>query len=294
VKGGDVIPKIIAVDLSRRSEGSLKWHYPTNCPSCGSSLENVEGEVALKCFNFQSCPAQQIKRLTYFVSKEVFDIEGLGARSIEQLANAGLVKDASDIFRLTPNQLLQMEGFAELSARKLVEAIAARKKISLERFIVGLSIKHLGVSMAASLASRFGTFEAFLGATRESLLLIEGVGEKLVESILTSLQKGHPSRNLAEALLEVGVSPVPQVALEISTDHLFYGKVFVLTGTLKEMTRTRAAEVIRERGGKVTSSVSKMTDFLVAGEEAGSKLEKALSLGVVVWDEATFLEKLKS
>lgn len=292
VKGGDVIPKIIGVDYSKRVIDTKPWTYPSLCPACNSELVQEESEVALKCLNMQECPAQRVKRLTYFVSKDVFDIEGLGERSIQQLVDVGLVQEPYDLFKLTQNQLLQLEGFAEVSAKKLVEAIQARKEISLERFLTSLSIKHLGVSMAATLAKRFGSFEALLEADQAVLLSIEGIGDKLLESIQTSLREDHPVRRLAQGLLNVGVKPLVQQAFEIETDHLFYNKTFVLTGTLKEMTRSKAAQIIREKGGTVSSSVSKATHFVVAGEEAGSKLEKALNLGVTVWDEKTFLSHL--
>lgn len=292
VKGGDVIPKIIGVDSSKREPGAIAWEYPTHCPACGSLLVQEEEEVALRCQNVQSCPAQRLKRLAYFVSKDAFDIEGLGIRSIEQLVEVGYVQEAYDLFKITENQLLQLEGFAQLSAKKLVEAISARKEISLERFLVSLNIKHLGVSVASVLAKKYGSFEKLLDANLESLLLIEGVGDKLAESILLSLKEGHPARQIADGLLLVGVRPIVQEVKVVSEDHPFYHKTFVLTGTLKGMTRSTAAEHIREKGGKVSSSVSKATDFLVAGEEAGSKLEKALSLGVKVIDEKTFLEMI--
>jgi DNA ligase (NAD+) len=293
VKGGDVIPKIIGIDLSKRDPLAQPWTYPTHCPVCQTLLVQEETKVALRCPNVQGCAAQRIKRLSYFVSKDAFDIEGLGIRSIEQLVEVGYVQEPYDLFKLNENHLLQLEGFAQLSAKKLIQSIQARKEIALDRFLVSLNIKHLGVSIASTLAEKWGSFERLLEATAEDLLGIEGVGDKLAQSICVSLKQGHPARALADGLLQVGVQPLTQEVKSVDTTHPFYGKTVVLTGTLREMTRTRAAETLREKGAKVSSSISKLTDYLIAGEEAGSKLEKALGLGVSVIDEMTFLKMLQ-
>jgi DNA ligase (NAD+) len=286
-KGGDVIPKVIEVDLTKRDPQQPVWQMPKNCPCCQTLLVQTPNEVAWRCLNDQGCAEQSLRRLIYFVAKDSFDIEGLGVRTLEQLILCGKIKNPADLFKLRPDDFLQLEGFAELSATKLVDAIHKKKSISLDRFLAALNIKNLGVNMAEQLAKTFASLQALQQASLNDLLRIDGVGPKASQAIFSSLQKGHAVEQLIDELLSVGVMPYWH-APSLNRDHSFNHQIFVLTGTLIEFTRSSASKLIKERGGSVSSSVSAKTNYLVAGSEAGSKLEKALKLGLTVLSESQF------
>lgn len=289
-KGGDVIPKVVEVDFDKRGAESSPWAMPLTCPSCGSEVERIPGEVAVRCPNISGCPDQLLRRITYFVAKKAMNIDSLGEKIVEQLVNAGYVKKPSDIYTLTANQLFQLEGFQEKSVENLLNSIESSKKVSLSRFIMALGIKYVGSGTAELLANTAGSLENLMKLTRSELLFIDGVGDKVADAVIEFFKD---AKNIEEIqrLLDLGVSPESVVVVDHG-DHPFKGKTFVLTGTLEKYTRTDAASLIKERGGKVTGSVSKKTDYLLAGEAAGSKLTKAESLGVKVLSEEEFLNLL--
>jgi len=289
-KGGDVIPKVISVDLTERKKDAKPWSMPEKCPSCGSEVERAQGEVAVRCPNIGACPAQHLRRLCYFVAKGGMDIDHLGEKVVEQLYTKGLVETPSDIYSLTANQLYQLEGFKEKSVKNLINSIEASKDVALDRFIMALGIKYVGSGTAELLAKKAGTIEMLQQIDYDSLVSIEGVGEKVATAVIDFFRDNAQQKEI-KRLLFLGVAPRAQ---PVSTyqGHAFEGKTFVLTGTLEQYTRQEAASLIKERGGKVAGSVSKNTDYLLAGEAAGSKLDKAEKLGVAVLSEQRFDEML--
>ncbi|MCB1113224.1 MAG: NAD-dependent DNA ligase LigA [Chlamydiia bacterium] len=287
-KGGDVIPKVVEALVERRSKPLPKWTPPTNCPSCGTKLVKSEGEVAIRCPNFQKCPAQLIERLAFFASKWAYDIENLGEKVVEQLFDKGMIKTPSDIFALTEEELYQLEGFKEKSVTNLLKAIEKAKHPTLPRFLMGLGIRHVGQRTAEDLIESFHTFERLKEASLDELLNVEGIGEVVAKSIKEYFASPENLREV-DRFLELGVKPKELSRID---GHAFQGKTFVLTGTLPNYSREEAAKLIKERGGKVSSSVSKKTGFVVAGDDPGSKLEKAEKLGVSILNESSFEELL--
>ncbi len=290
-KGGDVIPKVLSVDLSVRPQQSQPWAMPSHCPSCQSSVQRVEGEVAVRCPN-SSCPEQQLRRIIYFASKPAMNIDHLGEKIIEQLYEKKFIENRSDIYRLTSEQLYQLEGFKEKAVTNLLKSIEDSKRVTLPKFIMALGIKYVGVGTAEMLADQAGDIKTLFTLTPEQLLAIDGIGEKVASSVADYFSD---SANLEEIehLLASGVAPASQVVKRIE-GHPFQGKTFVLTGTLTAYTRSDAAALVKERGGKVSGSVSKKTDYVLAGNSAGSKLEKAEKLGVKVLSEEEFVDLLSS
>lgn len=289
-KGGDVIPKVVGVDFALRPENSILWQMVEFCPSCGTRVEQQAGEVAVRCPNSDGCPEQQQRRLMYFVGKAAMDIEFMGEKVVEQLVNKGFIHHPADIFRLTAEQLFQLEGFKDKAVSNLLKSIEKAKKISLPRFIMALGIKYVGAGTAELLANKAGNIQKLMTLSYDDLITVDGIGDKVAHSVVEFFDD---VKNLAEIedLLNQGVAP-ESVAVVSNTDHLFNGKTFVLTGTLQNFTRQGAATEIKQRGGKVTSSVSKKTDFVLAGESPGSKLDKALKLGVRVLTEEEFMNLL--
>lgn len=291
-KGGDVIPKVVSVDPKFRGTDSLPWKMPEICPSCSTKLVRVEGEVAVRCPNREGCPEQQLRRICYFVSKSAMDIENLGEKVVEQLISLGFVKRPSDIYRLDANHLFQLDGFKERAVERLLRGIEDSKSVTLPRFIMALGIQYVGAGTAELLANRAGDMETLATLTYDQLMEIDGVGEKVAESVIAYFQD---QENLEEInrLKNCGVNP-QKVERKTFIGHPFSKKTFVLTGTLEHFTRSDAASLIKERGGKVTGSVSKKTDFVLAGESPGSKLEKAEALGVKVLTEPEFVNMINS
>lgn len=283
-KGGDVIPKVVSVDSSKRHGDSKPWHMPKNCPSCGAHVVKVLGEVAVRCPN-TLCPEQQLRRIVYFAGKDAMDIENMGEKVVEHLVSKGFVSRVSDIYRLKAEQLFQLENFKEKSVNNLLGSIEASKDVSLERFIMALGIKHVGTGTAELLAKKAGSIEALMAMSSEELMSIDGIGDKVASSVVEYFTPEN--REEVTALLNLGVTPRQQKIVNYK-DHAFSDKTFVLTGTLIHYTRQSAASLIKERGGKVTDSVSKKTNFVVAGESAGSKLDKAKVLGVAILSEEEF------
>ena len=285
-KGGDVIPKVVSVNVAERPEESSSWTMPDQCPSCESDVVRVEGEVAVRCPNQGGCPEQQLRKIAYFVSKGAMNIEEMGERATAQLIEANYIARPSDIYTLTSEQLLSLEGFKEKAAENLLRGIDQSRTVSLAKFLMALGIKFVGAGTAELVATEGKTLEGVRALTEDQLLAIDGVGEKVANAMVDYFSDENNVREV-ERLIELGVKPQP-VAPSRFTDHPFKGKTFVLTGTLSSMTRPEASVLIKERGGKVTGSVSKKTDYLLAGEAAGSKLEKANKLGVQALDEAAF------
>jgi DNA ligase (NAD+) len=285
-KGGDIIPKVVEVNIAERPEGTSVWSMPVECPSCGTPLVRVDEEVAVRCPNTGGCPEQLLRRIAFFASKHAFDVEHLGEKVVEQLVNKGLVRTYSDIYILTREELLQLEGFKEKSADNVLASIEKSKDITLTSFIMGLGIQYVGSGTAELIATCILSIENLFSLTEENLLDIDGIGPKVAHAVIGYLSS---EENVAEVcrLLERGVTPRPVEAVA-AEDHLFNGKTFVLTGTLPTYSRAEAAKLIKERGGKVTSSVTKKTDYLLAGDKAGSKYSKAEKLGVEILSEYAF------
>jgi DNA ligase (NAD+) len=289
-KGGDVIPKVVEVVLGKREKDAKSWKMPTHCPSCGNLVVHVEGEVAVRCPNTEGCPQQNLRKIVFFASKDAMDIGHLGEKVVEQLVEKGLVKRLSDIYSLTEEELLQLEGFKEKSAKNLLASIDKSRSPTLARLILALGIKYVGEGTAECLAEKAGDIETLAQLSKEELEEIDGVGEKVAQAVVEYFSTPANVKEIIQ-LLQKGVTPLKITKVEC-TDHPFYGKIFVLTGTLLNYTRTQASEFIKARGGKVSGSVSQNTDFVLAGDEAGSKLDKAKKLKVAILTEEEFTELL--
>lgn len=291
-KAGDIIPEVVRSLLERRTGQEKPFDMPTHCPACASELVRLDDEVALRCVNPQ-CPAQIREGLIHFVSRQAMNIDGLGEKVIAQLFEHGLVRSVADLYTLTKDQLVALERMGEKSATNLLQAIEASKQNSLERLLFGLGIRHVGAKAAKTLAEHFETMERLQQATKEELTAIHEIGEKMADSIVTYFSK-EEVKQLLERLRAYGVNMTYKGAKQtVDISSTFAGKTFVLTGTLQSMSRSEAKETIEALGGKVTGSVSKKTDVVVVGEDAGSKLEKARQLGITIWDEARFLQEIQ-
>jgi DNA ligase (NAD+) len=287
-KAGEIIPAVIGVVTVRRGPDSEPYHFPENCPECSTPVVKLPGEVAWRCPNL-TCPAQVRRRIEHFASKQCMDIEGLGEAVVDQLVTRGLVHTISDLYRLRQDDLATLEKFAEKSAQNLAAALVTSKTAELWRFLHGLGIPGVGASSAKDLARHFRSVSALVAASEGELLAIEGVGEKTARAIRAFFNE-PANRILVDELRDLGVEPAPPV--QAAGVASFAGKTFVLTGTLETMTREDATARIEAAGGKVSGSVSKKTSYVVAGAEAGSKLEKAQKLGVPVLSEQEFLALL--
>jgi DNA ligase (NAD+) len=287
-KAGDVIPEIVHVVEQKRPRGATPWRMPDRCPSCGAELVREEGEVVRRCLN-PLCPAQRREKLRHFASRAGTNIEGLGDAIIDQLVERGWVEEPADLYTLTKDQLLQLDGFAERSADNLLRSIASRRSVPLGRLVNALGIRHVGEHTAFALASRFGSLDALAAASEEDLLATEGIGKVVAEHVHQWLSSDQ-GRSLLRRLAEVGVEPERS---ETGTGP-WSGQSWVLTGTLDSMTRPDAEARIRALGGAPSSSVSRKTHTVVGGASPGSKLDKAQRLGVRVIDEPQFLSELEA
>jgi DNA ligase (NAD+) len=293
-KAGDIIPEVVNVIVDRRNGEEEEFHMPTHCPECSSELVRLEEEVALRCIN-PSCPAQIREGLIHFVSRNAMNIDGLGEKVITQLFKEQLVHDVADLYRLTKEQVMALERMGEKSADNLIQAIETSKGNSLEKLLFGLGIRHVGAKAAKTLAQHFGTMSALKAATYEELVAINEIGDKMADAVVTYFQQPEVLE-LMQGLESFGVNmeykgPKPVQAEDI--DSYFSGKTIVLTGKLEQLSRNDAKARIEQLGGKVTGSVSKKTDLVIAGEDAGSKLTKAQELQIEVWDENRMLEELQ-
>jgi DNA ligase (NAD+) len=290
-RAGEVIPQVIGPVPDRRDPRNPppKWIPPARCPACGTKAVPGEDRGMVYCPNFE-CPARQLEGLVHFASRGAMDIRGLSYARIKQLIDAELVRDASDLYDLRTSQLEQLERFAEKSAEQLVDAIAASKRQPLSRLLFGLGIDNVGEIAARQLARHFGTMDAVAGASDEDILAIHGMGETLAQSV-TRWFRDAGARRLIEKLRRRGLSfEEPRQ----KTSGTLNGMTIVLTGTLPTLSREKATDLIEAHGGKVTSSVSKKTSYVVAGSDAGSKLQKAQELGVKVIDEQGLLELVEA
>ena len=292
-KAGDIIPEVTRVILEKRPETSKPYEFPTTCPVCHEKLEHLEEEVAIRCLN-PKCPAQLTEGLSHFVSRNAMNMSGIGPRVIKQLFEEGLVMDVADLYKLTLDQLLALDKVQQKSAENILEAIEKSKENSLERLLTGLGIRHVGTKAAKELAQHFKTMTALQEASIEQLLEIDGLGDIIAYSVKTYFEQ--PS--VQELIQELQDSGVNMTYLGVTKDdsaasgHVLSGKTVVLTGTLEQLTRQDAKEKLESLGAKVTGSVSKKTDVVIAGHSAGSKLTKANDLGIEVWSEQQFLDSL--
>ena len=289
-RAGDVIPEVVRVLPERRKGTEKDFVMPDHCPVCGSETFRDEEEKDTRCTGGLFCPAQRRESLVHFASRLALNIDGLGEKVIDQLLEAGLIQTPADLYRITEEKLLTLERFGKKSAANLVEAIEKSKETTLARFIYALGIRHVGESTARDLAQHFRSLNALMSADADALLKVNDVGEVIAQSIIHFFEEPH-NRHVIENLVDLGVHwPTPEAS---AVNDLVSGKTFVLTGTLPSMGREEAKALLLAQGAKVASSVSKKTDYVVAGAEAGSKLEKAQALGVAVIDEAKMLEMLK-
>jgi len=286
-RAGDVIPEVVKVIESMRSGQEKKFVMPSNCPACGADVENKQGEVVMRCTN-PDCPAQARGALKHFVSKGAMGIEGIGEKTISQLIDKGLITDEADIYALTFEDLVSLDKIEKKSAENLLAAIEKSKQTTLARFLFALGIRHVGEHVAEILAQHFGDIERLEEATEEALVAIEGVGSQIAESIV-SYFSDEPNREHIQRLLATGILP-EKVSPPRTTPVT--GKSFALTGSLSSMKRSEAKELIRRNGGRLVSSVSNSTDYLVLGESPGSKLRNAEDLDVKVLQEDEFLKLL--
>lgn len=289
-RAGDVIPEIVRVLPERRKGTERDFVMPQRCPVCGSETFRDEEEKDTRCTGGLFCPAQRRESLVHFASRLALNIDGLGEKVIDQLLEADLIRTPADLYRLTEDKLLSLERFGKKSAANLLQALQKSKETTLARFIYALGIRHVGESTARDLASHFRSLQSIREADAPSLLAVNDVGDVIAQSIIHFFEEPH-NGNVIDELIELGVHwPTPEA---VAQNAAVSGKTFVLTGTLPSMSREEAKALLLAQGAKVASSVSKKTDYVVAGSEAGSKLEKAQALGVTVIDQAQMLELLK-
>lgn len=295
-KAGDIIPEISEVVLDKRPSDSQPYEIPVNCPECQAKLVHLDDEVALRCINPQ-CPALIKESLTHFASRNAMEIRGLGPRIIEQLYDKHLIKDVASLYQLKFEQIITLDKFKEKSANNLLQAINDSRQNSLERLVFGLGIRHVGAKVARILAEKYQTMDNLSQAKSEEIAQIDTLGQTIAESVATYFSSEHVSELIAE-LKENGVNmkflgqTTEQQAQE-NADSRFNGLTVVLTGTLDQIKRADAKKWLEAHGAKVTGSVSKKTSLLIAGHDAGSKLNKAQDLGIEIIDEATFLQQME-
>ena len=292
-KAGDIIPEVSQVVLDKRPKYSEEYQLPTHCPVCGSELVHLDEEVALRCIN-PKCPAQMKEGLNHFVSRNAMNIDGLGPRVLEQMYDKKLVADVADLYKLTEEELLTLDKIKEKSANNILTAIDNSKDNSVERLIFGLGIRHVGAKAAKILAEHFGDLETLSRSDYESIIALDTIGDIIADSVVTyfSNEEVHELMNeLKQAGVNFEYKGLRSTQLQ-EVESPFKEKTVVLTGKLTRLTREEAKETIENLGGKVTGSVSKKTDIVVAGEDAGSKLTKAQELGIEVWTEDQMAEAL--
>lgn len=293
-KAGDIIPEVVKSIAEERSEDSEVYHTPTHCPSCEHELVRIEGEVALRCIN-PKCSAQLVEGMIHFVSRQAMNIDGLGDKIIEQLYQNDKIKDVADLYYLTKDDLLPLERMGEKKVHKLLTAIETSKEKSLEHLLFGLGVRHLGTKASRVIAEKYETIDRLFEVTIEDLTEIPDVGHKMAQSLVTYMENDDIKvliDKLKQKNVNMTYTGIKQSEIEGHPD--FTGKTFVLTGKMTEMTRPEATKVIQSLGAKVTGSVTKNTDVVIAGEDAGSKLEKAEKLNIEVWSEEDWLNKYRN
>ncbi|SDK34564.1 NAD-dependent DNA ligase LigA [Lacicoccus qingdaonensis] len=287
-KAGDIIPEVVSVIMDARTDQQV-YNAPTTCPSCGHETVKLDEEVAIRCIN-PGCPAQLVEGIIYFVSRGAMNIDGLGEKVVRQLYDAELIKDISDLYDLKYDDLIELERMGDKKVTNLLGAIEASKERGLGKVLIGLGIRFLGAKASALIAEEFKDIDTIISKEEEDFIQIPEIGEKIAKSIVTYTH--NPDfQELIEKLKSHGVNMTEEVVVPETTT--FEGMTFVLTGKLEQLTRNEAKAMIENAGGKVTGSVSKNTDVVVAGEDAGSKLEKAQSLDVTIWNENEFIENME-
>jgi len=287
-RAGDVIPEIVRVLVDKRPKTIRKFKMPTECPECGSPLIRIDDEAIIRCSGGLICPAQQKQSIIHFASRKAMDIEGLGDKSVEQLVNVGLIQGLADIYKLELEQLVSLDRMAEKSSQNLLDAIEKSKLTSLPRFIYALGIRNVGESTAKDLAGFYGDLYEIMQQTEESLQLVPDIGPTVAKSISDFFSQTR-SREVIESLIRLGVH-WPKYDIKKSASGIFAAKTFVLTGTLPSMSREEVKSIIEMNGGKVSGSVSKKTDYVVAGSDAGSKLATAQELGIKIISQQELLK----
>ncbi len=288
-RAGDVIPYVIGPVVDARDGSEKPFEIPEHCPACGSHIEQISGEVAWYCMN-AACPAQLVRNLEYFVSRSAMDIVGMGIKIVEQLENEKLLEDVADIYQLTMDSLINLEGFGKKKADNLLEAIESSKQRPLNRLITALGINGVGEVMASELAKKYANLDELSSASIDELLTIEGIGPNIANQIVEWFNQERNKQILLK-LKKVGVWPqVKKSEKTIGKGMPFDGKNFVVTGALERFSRTEIKEVIESLGGKTSSSVSKNTDFVLVGESPGSKFDKAKELGIKILNEEEFIK----
>ena len=291
-KAGDIIPEISRVDLKNRPADSQPYQVPTTCPVCGSDLVHLDDEVALRCVN-PMCPAQIKEGLAHFASRNAMNIDGLGPKIIQQLWDKELVHDVADLYSLTHDQLLTLDKFGDKSAANLLTSIANSRNNSVERLLFGLGIRHVGAKAARLIMEHFQNLDRLLTASADEVAAVDGIGPTIGDSVQTYFAN-EQVKKLVNELRAVGVNfDYHGSVVPAATDSEWNGRRVVLTGKLEELTRADAKHWLEAHGAKVTGSVSKKTDIVIAGTAAGSKLTKAQDLGITVWDEARFAQAMK-
>ncbi|MCK5618146.1 MAG: NAD-dependent DNA ligase LigA, partial [Candidatus Krumholzibacteria bacterium] len=286
-RAGDVIPEVVASIKDLRDKRLKKFKMPDECPVCGTPVQRPEGEAVTRCPN-TTCDAQVKERIRHFAWRDAMDVEGLGEKLVEQLVDAGKIHSPADVYGLEKDDLASLERMAEKSAENLIAAIEKSKNATLPRFLFALGIRNVGTTVAEILADNFNTVDSVFEASEESLADIPGVGPVIAREIV-SYASNSDNRRMVGRLLDAGIV-FPEAPEGKSLE--FEGTTFVFTGTLTRMTREEAQAEVKKRGGKATSLVSKKTTYVVAGEKAGSKLDKAGKLGVEVIDEDTFIKMI--
>lgn len=289
-KAGEIIPEVLRVDVNARTGEEKIVEIPTKCPECGWTVERQGAEAAIRCTN-PHCPALGREGLIHFASRDAMNIEGCGPSVINALMDAGLVRDAADLFNLQKEELVKLERMGEKSCDNLLAAIEASKENELDKLLFALGIRHVGAKVARTLALTYGNMDALLVAQPDELAGIRDIGAKIAESVVTWLN-APANIDLIERLKSAGLN-MTFTAPETSTENPFFGKTLVFTGTLPTLGRAEAKTMAQDVGAKVSGSVSRKTNYVVAGEEAGSKLDKARELGVEIIDEVTFLKMIK-
>ncbi len=287
-RAGDVIPEIVRVLVDKRPKTIRKFKMPTECPECGSPLIRIDDEAIIRCSGGLICPAQQKQSIIHFASRKAMDIEGLGDKSVEQLVNVGLIQGLPDIYKLELEQLVSLDRMAEKSSQNLLDAIEKSKLTSLPRFIYALGIRNVGESTAKDLAGFYGDLYEIMKQTEESLQLVPDIGPTVAKSISDFFSQTR-SREVIESLISLGVH-WPKYDIKKSASGILATKTFVLTGTLPSMSREEVKSIIEMNGGKVAGSVSKKTDYVVAGSDAGSKLATAQELGIKIISQQELLK----
>lgn len=291
-KAGDIIPKVVRVLTEERTGDEVSYEMPRTCPACETELVHLDEEVALRCLN-PNCPAQLKEGLIHFVSRDAMNIDGVGEKVVENLFREGLVSSIDDLYRLTKEQLLPLERMGEKSVTNLLQAIETSKENSLEKLLFGLGIRHIGAKAAQILASEFETMEKLQVATYDELVAVDEIGEKMADAVVHYFDQ-EKVQQLLDHLRSLGINMTFAGGNQTEDNSaIFANQTVVLTGRLEHFTRRDAKKIIESNGGKVTGSVSKNTDLVIAGEAAGSKYDQATKLGITIWDEADLQEAVK-